>query len=323
MEQFILILSPFESIHENLVLEQFYMMQKGDFIILYKNRKSVVIGRNQVCYSEIALKEQVKQQISLVRRYSGGGTVFLDEGTLNYAFITDFSFEKCTYSYFNNIIIRTLSEIGYQNIVEKGCNINYQDCKISGTAQYKRNNRFIHHGTLLVDSNLILLESVCSQSDNYITRAKRSEPVKTINLIKINPVYTMEKFEKCFSTVFMNYYCSCLLEVNQNVFDYVSIRKADFKDKSWTFGNSPYYKFSNKIIFPDGLNFEVFFEVKMGRVTYQFFSEKSPFSEVNFVGYFHSFDDFYPIVARTVGGNENSIEVNNICYQFFNGEKRA
>jgi lipoate-protein ligase A len=323
LEKFKLILSPFRSIQENLALEQFFMMQEGNFLILYKNQNCIVIGRNQVCYSEIALKEQQYQKISIFRRYSGGGTVFLDEGTLNYAFISDYNCEKCSYSFYNKIIIQVLAKIGFKNIIEKGCNINHEDLKISGTAQYKRKNRFIHHGTLLVDANLLLLESVLFQSGSYKTKAKKSEPVKTGNLIRIIPAFTMEEFENCFRSVLNNEYCKSLIELTPNVFDCVTKRKTEFEDKSWTFGNSPYYEFSNEIILPDGSNFKVFFEVKNGKVTNQFFSKNNPFPKVDFIGNFHSFDDFSPIIYDAIGKSTSIAEVDNICFQFFNSERRA
>jgi lipoate-protein ligase A len=298
-------------------------MTEGDFFILYKNKNCIVIGRNQVCYSEIILKEQHHHNISLLRRYSGGGAVFLDEGTLNYAFISDYNYEKCTYSDYNKIIIRILTEIGFNDIVEKECNINFGKFKISGTAQYKRKNRIIHHGTLLVDTNLLLLESVLYQSGNYITAAKRSKPAKLDNLIRIFPGFTMDTFEKSFINVLLKEYCKSLFELTQNIFDYVAKRKAELEDKSWIFGNSPYYEFSNEIFLPDGLIFKVFFEVKKGIVTKQILSKKASLSEVDFTGYFHSFEDFFPKIYQAFGEGTEITEVKNICYQFFNGKSRA
>jgi lipoate---protein ligase len=323
MNNFNLILSPFETIQENLSLEQFFLRDDDDFIILYKNKKSIVLGRNQVCYSEIFLKEQHINNIPFFRRYSGGGAVYLDNGTLNYAFITNYNFDKSSYSYFNSLIIKILSELGFENLVEKGCNIYYKNLKISGTAQYKRKNRFIHHGTLLVDTNLPLLESLLLQTGSYKTKAKRSEPAKTENLINILPTFTLDEFEKSFSYTLKEMYCKSLYALTYDVFEYVGQQRTFLEDKIWIYGSSPDYEFSNVIHLPDGDKLEVFLEVKKGKVISQSISKKTPLSDVSFVGCFHSFEDFSPIIFHAIGQITSMTQVNKICYQFFNSEKRA
>lgn len=318
-----LILSPFLSIQENLALEQYYMIQEGDFCIISKNQKCIVIGRNQVIYSEISIKEQQFYSIPVYRRYSGGGAVYLDQEVLNYAFITNYDYLNCTYSFFNNIVIQVLNEIGFKNIVERGCNIYHENFKISGTAQYKRKNRFIHHGTLLINANLQLIESVFLQSDCYKTRAKRSVPAIVENLVNINPTLTLNDFERNFCHSFEKNYFSRSLVLSKKAFDFVSNRKIEFEEKSWTFGNSPNYEFSNEILLSNGAKLNVSFETRKGKVISQNFYGYIPLSRSNFIGLYHSFDDFFPIIFRAIGKNTDVSEINLICYQFFNNEKRA
>lgn len=84
----------------NLSIEQ-YLLQKtpedSNVLFLYVNRPCVVVGRNQNPWLETNLKALQKIDASgsevsscnvlYVRRHSGGGAVFHDEGNLNYSVI--------------------------------------------------------------------------------------------------------------------------------------------------------------------------------------------------------------------------------------------
>lgn len=87
----------------NLAIED-HLLRTSDphthILFTYVNRPCVVIGRNQNPWLEVNLRALRKgipnaspddnhsgRKILLVRRRSGGGTVFHDEGNLNYSFI--------------------------------------------------------------------------------------------------------------------------------------------------------------------------------------------------------------------------------------------
>ena len=82
------------------------MLQKSSpesaILFLYVNRPSIIIGRNQNPWLEVnlALLSQGRNKpeteppglgvVDLVRRRSGGGTVFHDEGNVNWSIICPF-----------------------------------------------------------------------------------------------------------------------------------------------------------------------------------------------------------------------------------------
>jgi lipoate---protein ligase len=317
-----LVVSPFSTIQENLSLEQFLLRKQGDFLVLYKNRNCIVIGRNQVVYSEISIRVQHSKDLPVFRRNSGGGAVFHDEGTLNYAFISDYKQNCNSYSCFNQIVIKALNEIGLDYIAEKGCNIYYKDYKISGTAQYKRKNRIIHHGSLLISADLHLLDSIFCQSGSYKTKAKRSVAAQTMNLSNIFPDVPVNVFEEriCYS---FKRLCSERIALAEDVYSFVARQKVIFEEKSWTYGNTPDYEFSNEILLPSGTNLHISFKVRRGIVTNQELSHNTTLSGSKFIGLYHSFEEFYPVISNALGKAYTVEEVNNICYQFFNSELRA
>jgi lipoate-protein ligase A len=73
----------------NLAVEE-YLLKKSneEYIILYVDSPSVIIGKHQVAHREADTKFISENNIPAVRRISGGGTVFHDEGNLNFAFIS-------------------------------------------------------------------------------------------------------------------------------------------------------------------------------------------------------------------------------------------
>ena len=75
----------------NLAIEA-HLIQRANYneviLLLWQNENTIVIGRNQNPYQEYNLEEIKTNNVSLVRRCSGGGAVYHDLGNLNFSFIT-------------------------------------------------------------------------------------------------------------------------------------------------------------------------------------------------------------------------------------------
>ena len=72
----------------NLAAEEYLFRRFSDEIVfLYINSPSVIIGKHQNAYEEINLKYIITNNIPVIRRISGGGSVFHDLGNLNFTFI--------------------------------------------------------------------------------------------------------------------------------------------------------------------------------------------------------------------------------------------
>ena len=75
----------------NLAFEEYVLTHRteGDYLLLWQNDNTVVVGRNQNTAEEINGDFVEKHRINVVRRSTGGGAVYHDMGNLNYSFITD------------------------------------------------------------------------------------------------------------------------------------------------------------------------------------------------------------------------------------------
>lgn len=143
-------------------------------LLLYANTPSIVIGRNQNPWVEVnlpLLHRADGSKINLVRRRSGGGTVFHDLGNVNYCVcMPSAAFDRDKHA---EMVVRALHGLGVESaIVNKRHDIVMLPPgttaestkmeeetpegtrKISGSAYKLTRLRSYHHGTMLLDSRL-------------------------------------------------------------------------------------------------------------------------------------------------------------------------
>ncbi|KAB8206692.1 hypothetical protein BDV34DRAFT_76921 [Aspergillus parasiticus] len=182
----------------NLSIEHFLLENAppdSSILFLYINQPCVVIGRNQNPWHEtnlLALQNDREPNSQgkndngalLVRRRSGGGAVYHDDGNLNYSVIsprTTFTRNKHA-----EMVVRALHRVGATNtsvndrhdiVMSTG---QPQPRKISGSAFKLTRHRALHHGTCLLDTpNINRLGSFLRSPARDYIKAKGVESVRS------------------------------------------------------------------------------------------------------------------------------------------------
>ena len=146
----------------NLALEEYFFETTPPgqtCFILWQNHNTVVIGKNQNTLAEIDSEYVRSREIRVVRRLSGGGAVYHDDGNLNFTFITDApEGGQIDLHRFCQPVAEALRSFGVPVEIGGRNDMTVDGKKFSGNAQYIRRGRVMHHGTLMFDSDLTVLQ---------------------------------------------------------------------------------------------------------------------------------------------------------------------
>ena len=167
----------------NLAAEEFLFSQKKEnFLLLYVNEPSVIIGSNQAVVNEVDMDFCIDKGIRIIRRMSGGGAVYHDFGNLNYTFIGEKT-DRALSSDFLIPVVDVLSQLQIPAEIGKRKDLWLNGFKISGTAAHISRGRQLHHGTLLYDSELHFLQKALSpEKRDRIQKATASVPSPVKNI---------------------------------------------------------------------------------------------------------------------------------------------
>jgi len=154
---------------------------RGPVLMLWQSDGAVVMGKNQNPWRECRLALMEAEGVALARRISGGGTVFHDAGNLNYAVMVDRVDYREDTAF--EMVEEALASVGVE--AERRCksNLFVEEGKCSGTAFAFRKDRVLHHGTLLLQSDLERLERYLgSDCEGIETHAVASVPARVANV---------------------------------------------------------------------------------------------------------------------------------------------
>lgn len=230
----------------NLALEE-YAVRKlerdHDYLLLYVNQPSLIIGKHQNVIEEVNLNATGELGIPVIRRISGGGAVYHDEGNLNISIITNQTLKNFNkYSNFLKPLLEVLKELSLPVRLNERNNIILDEKKISGNAQFTSKQRLLSHGTLLINSNIQMVNRLLKPENinTYLSKSTKSvrNNVTTINRHLKNSITVKEFKILLLDKIFR----SKINHTNITDFDYNEIEKlADIKYKSWqwNYGLSP------------------------------------------------------------------------------------
>ena len=226
---------------EDCLFREHLSKQCPNILFLYQNLPSVVIGRAQNPWLEANLPYLKKNNINLVRRQSGGGTVYHDLGNLNYCFLALNDYYLIDQHL--RIITQALEDLGINAIANKRNDIiiNTDDGinkKISGSAFRTAKDRSFHHATLLINSNIDnLIQSISSTHKIFDAKGVQSIRSSVMNINQIKSETNIEINSKNIIKKISDKYMLMhnIDQITQNTSDLNPKLKYELKSDKWIF----------------------------------------------------------------------------------------
>jgi len=235
----------------NLAIEESLLKNsKEEYLILGINDLSVIIGKHQSGHMEVNTKFINENHIPVIRRISGGGTVFHDRGNLNFSFIRQSeSGKQVDFRKYTQPVINFLRSVGVKARFEGKNDLKVDGLKISGNAEHIHGNRVLHHGTLLFSTSLEMLRnSIRKDTSCYTSRAVASNPSSVVNLNeKMNCFQDINEFRSEMMNYFLKSFSDNFpynltqAEINQSQ----SLADSKYKTWEWNWAYGPEYTFNN------------------------------------------------------------------------------
>lgn len=238
--------------------------------MLWQNDNAIIIGKNQNAAQEINSEYVYENNISVVRRLSGGGAVYHDLGNLNFTYIVNgndehaFDFKKFCFP-----VVNALKELGVQSEVNGRNDITIEGKKFSGNSQYSKQGRVMHHGTIMYDSNLdVVSKSLNVSKDKIESKGVKSVKSRVANIKDyMEEDITVEVFKKeLLKYMFENEELEEYKLTEEDKENIKEIQRERYDKWEWNFGCSPKYNILKEKRFEGCGKLEIYMTVEKGKI---------------------------------------------------------
>ena len=253
----------------NLAFEEYIFehIQDEDVFLLWQNTPCVVVGSHQNICREVHVPSLRKLQIPVVRRSSGGGTVYHDLGNVNYTYITGTD-GMVDYARCMQPVIEALHAIGVPAEKNRTCDIAIGAQKISGSAQRMCRRRVLHHGTLLFSSDLAVLDQITThrKNDCFQTKGTLSDICSVTNICDhLAQPMTVEEFQERLLDKMLPPGSARLELTQREQAEVCRLRDEKYRSWEWTWGMTPAFSYEKSGTFA-GAPITVRYRAKKGIV---------------------------------------------------------
>lgn len=223
----------------------FQTFRDDEIFLLWQNRPAVVVGSYQNICREVHVESLRRMNIPVVRRISGGGTVYHDLGNVNYTYITP---QDGLVDYDRSLqpVIEALNRIGVPARKNRTCDIAIGEKKISGSAQRAAGGRLLHHGTLLFESDLTVVDQITThhKNDCFQTKGTLSAICPVTNIrTHLEKDMTIETFKGRLLDEMVPAGASRLTLTAEQETAICRLRDEKYHSWEWTWGKTPSFTY--------------------------------------------------------------------------------
>jgi len=215
-----------------------------DILYLWFGSKAFVFGRNQNPFIEIHPDYLLDKHFPKLRRISGGGTIYEDEGTLNFSIITkNYRAKINQYEYFLKPLIFYLNKHHIQATFQPKSHVFIGEKKISGNAQALVNHRLMHHGTILFDTELKVIERALIQFKRdvkgYQILSNKQKVINVQPLISKDKHTLVNELAETFCDQ-LSIGCDQVVKIDEEKIQEIITNK--YQKWEWNFGTTPSFE---------------------------------------------------------------------------------
>lgn len=276
-------------------LEEYFMKETDeDVFMIWRNEPSVLLGKNQYTFAEINVPEARKRGIQIVRRKSGGGTVYGDLENCQYTFISRQEKGqglKESFEIFAEPVVEGLRSLGLDASFTGRNDILIEGKKISGNAQYRFKDRVVHHGTLLFDSDFDSMNAVLnSRKIKLKSKGVKSIASRVCMIKDYLPEMKIEDFISYLADYIVDYYqIDKVLDLDPDLIAKTEVHAKEFRDEARNMGKdySSYKEYSVKYDF--------------GLLEYKMMVDKGKIGDLQILGDYFEQGDVDELEGKLIG----------------------
>ncbi len=244
----------------NLALEEYVferLPKDESYFMLWQNSNTIVIGKYQNPLEEVNQQVVDERGIRVARRLSGGGAVYHDMGNLNFTFITDRkNIKGMDFRIFTEPVVETLKSLGVDAEFTGRNDILIGGRKISGNSQYVKRDRVMHHGCIMLDSDLEkVADALKVREAKFVSKNSKSirSRVTTINENAPSRI-TMEEFKSALKAHILGDETIRPYELTEDDLKEIDrLRREKYATWDWNYGKVAEFEMTREGRFDAGL----------------------------------------------------------------------
>lgn len=242
----------------NFALEYYFITEKQlseeQIFIFWRTEPTVMVGKYQNTLEEINERYVKKHNINVVRRITGGGTIYTDMGGWEFSFITKGEADQIDFLQYIQPIIAALHKMGVKAQFNSRNDLVIDNQKFSGNAQCKHNGYTLHHGSLLFDTDFEQMVR-CITVDDYkiISKGIKSVRDRVTNISDhlAAPMDALD-FKKSMVKSIMNGLDQEYKLTEKDIKRINKIAQDKFASWEWNYGKSPKFNITRTGYFDGG-----------------------------------------------------------------------
>ncbi|MBR1799659.1 MAG: lipoate--protein ligase [Bacteroidales bacterium] len=226
----------------NVAVENYFLSLPDDETItlyLWRNHRTVVIGMNQNPFAECNVETLEAEGGYLMRRRTGGGAVYHDDGNLNFSFVASNALYDQQKQF--SVLMRAVAMFGLNTELSGRNDVLCNGRKFSGNAFAKGKYNRLHHGTILIGGNMTDMQRYLKVKQTKLQKhGVASVQSRVVNLGELNDAITCQTIAPMLLQAFEEVY-----DTKADVLDWdcvsglegVLTLRDEFASNEWRFGN--------------------------------------------------------------------------------------